>query len=83
VSEPLESVLAGLESGLKVADIASTPLHACYADDLVSSVRPWADAATINNVAVREGSELIGVLENVNGDIPAPLFLRAISARAT
>lgn len=52
-----------------MADIASAPLHACYADELVSAVRAWAEPATINNVPVQQEGGLIGVLENINGDI--------------
>jgi predicted transcriptional regulator len=65
-----ERTLRTVESEFTVADIATLDLKTCSVGDRVRDVLPWAQEMHINNVPVI-GSEgaIIGVLENMNGDL--------------
>src|SRR4051794_9952635 len=70
-----EQTIAGLQNALHVRHIAAHPLHMAYPSDKVGAVRVWARDATLNNVPVTREGHVIGVLENISGELldePSP-----------
>src|SRR5690242_20102191 len=72
----LERHLRGLEAGLRVEDIASFPIDSCSPDQTLAAVRAWASPATFNNIPVALDGEVVGVVENVNGDRADAIYPR-------
>jgi len=64
-----EETIARLQAALHVAHVTTSPLLNAQAQERVHVVRSWAEPAAINNVPVVERGVVIGVLENVAGDI--------------
>ncbi|WCB93801.1 hypothetical protein DSM104299_02517 [Baekduia alba] len=58
-----------LGRSLQVSHLSSSPLRTAFLSDKVSTVRAWASAAAINYVPVRRNGRIVGVLENVIGDL--------------
>ncbi len=70
---PFQATMEGLTRGLTVGHVATSPLSVAYPDQSVAEVRSWAGPARINNAPVRVGDSIIGVIENLNGDLePGP-----------
>jgi hypothetical protein len=63
--------MGDLESSLHVAHVATSPLRVAYPAQTIAAVRAWASLDAINNVPVSRDGAIIGVVENINGDLPA------------
>src|SRR4051812_35624409 len=73
VMDPFQATMEALTRGLTVGHVATSPLSVAYPKQRVAEVRSWAGPAKINNVPVRAGDGIIGVIENLNGDLePGP-----------
>jgi hypothetical protein len=71
--DPFQATMEGLTRGLNVGHVATSPLSVAYPNQSVAEVRSWAGLAKINNVPVRLGDSIVGVIENLNGDLePGP-----------
>ena len=71
--DPFYATIEGLTRGLTVGHVATAPLSVAYPNQSISEVRSWAGPAKINNVPVRVGESIVGVIENLNGDLePGP-----------
>jgi predicted transcriptional regulator len=71
-----DETIARLRAALHVTHVATSPLLSADAREPVRVVRSWAEAAAISNVPVVERGIVVGVLENVAGDLldaPRPL----------
>src|SRR4051812_26485940 len=64
-----ERTMIGLEGSLLVAHVATAPLKEAFLEQTVEQVRTWTQPDSVNNVPVREGTRIVGVVENVNGDL--------------
>jgi hypothetical protein len=69
--DPLERTMGDLEASLHVAHIATAPLRVAHPRQTVAAVRAWASPDAINNVPLQRDGAIIGVVENLNGDLPA------------
>jgi hypothetical protein len=68
-ADGFERTIAGLEESLRVSHVATSPLRASFPGQTALSVRAWAREDAINNVPVRFDGEVIGVVENILGDL--------------
>lgn len=66
---PFERTIASLQTAMTVAHIAESPLIAADSHETVASVRSWASLNTLNNIPVIRNGSIVGVLENINGDV--------------
>jgi hypothetical protein len=64
-----DETIEGLQAALHVGHVAASPLLWTPAQEPVRVVRSWAKQAGINNVPVEAEGVIVGVLENVSGDL--------------
>ncbi|MCW3101339.1 MAG: hypothetical protein JWL77_6957 [Chthonomonadaceae bacterium] len=73
-----DRTMQGLERSLTVSHVSTADLSTAFPKQQVRTVRAWASAAAINNVPVRRDTAIVGVVENILGDlsqtrrVPAP-----------
>lgn len=67
-SQAFVETMTSLESGLKVEHVASDviPTHGTVS---VNTVRGWAEGMRFNNIPVQQDGQIVGVLENLFGEI--------------
>lgn len=65
----VQVTMQGLARVLHVGDVATSPLSVAFPTQSVGEVRRWAGPAGLNNVPVRVGDSIVGVVENLNGDL--------------
>ena len=68
-SQDFERTIEDLQGALRVAHIAESPIKVADVGESVSTVRSWSGPGTINNVPVTRSGVIVGVLENINGDV--------------
>ena len=67
-AQAFAETMTSLEAGLKVEHVASDVI-AAHVTEPVSSVRAWAAELRFNNVPVQKDGQIVGVLENLFGEI--------------
>ena len=71
VADDYETTLIQLAGSLEASHVAHRPLTTISATDRVEQARAIAEAQTLNNLPVVDAEQgVIGVLENLNGEIP-------------
>ncbi len=71
--DPFQRTMGDLEASLRVAHVATAPLRVAYPSQTVVEIRAWASLDAINNVPLCREGAVIGVVENLNGDLrPSP-----------
>lgn len=71
IMELFEDTIAHLERSLNVAHVATSGLEVAHWNQRISEIRPWASERAFNNVPVRADDRIVGVVENINGDLAA------------
>lgn len=73
--------MAEVGRALLVSHLAAGPLKAAHYGEQMMSISAWASAAAFNNVPVKRDGEVVGVIENINGDLQdAPIPRRVGTA---
>jgi predicted transcriptional regulator len=68
--QQFDDAIAGVQGAFHVSHIATSPLRSAATQERVRAVRAWAKAMGVDNVPVVARGAVVGVLENVSGDMP-------------